>query len=31
LEKELLASETVTGDRVRELIVEHRQVVRDAA
>jgi cell division protease FtsH len=31
LERELLASETVTGDRVRELIAENRRVVRDAA
>ena len=31
LEKDLLASETVTGEHVRELIAEHRRVTRDAA
>jgi cell division protease FtsH len=31
LERELLASETVTGERVRELIAENRRMAKDAA
>lgn len=31
LERELLASETVTGDRVRELVAENRRMAKDAA